>query len=141
LLKKKWSIGVFGAIFDGHKRLLLLNRSDGKGWNLPGGGLDVKKDNSLVLALLRELKEEIGFCNSACQLTPIGIYSSFKSRNVAVLYLVRLTDLPHIKLDDESEEYSFISREELGLAREILLVSQRMLHMCQDAFSRMVCEQ
>lgn len=55
------AVGVFAAMFkmvDESPRILLLRRSDGMGWNLPGGG--VKKGETLQEALAREVREETG---------------------------------------------------------------------------------
>lgn len=49
--------GVFALITEG-KRLLLSERMDGKGWNLPGGRVEGGETDQVVL--VREVKEETG---------------------------------------------------------------------------------
>ena len=49
--------GVFGLVFDGPK-LLLSERQDGKGWNLPGGGKNASETDPATLK--RECLEETG---------------------------------------------------------------------------------
>ena len=53
------TIGIRGLIVDGERRVLLVRHTYGpRQWHLPGGG--VKRRESLVEALHRELREEVG---------------------------------------------------------------------------------
>ena len=51
-------LGADAAVPDGHGRILLLKRSDGRGWGLPGGWMDVHE--SPAQAAVREVWEEAG---------------------------------------------------------------------------------
>src|SRR5688500_5172566 len=79
------TVGVRGLVVDGEGRVLLVRHSYGKAyWHLPGGG--VKRRESLVEALHRELREEVGVVATAPP-TMLGTYSSLeegKSDHVTV---------------------------------------------------------
>lgn len=51
-------LAAFVVIFDAAGRVLVAEREDGKGWNLPGGG--VQPGESPWDAALRETLEEVG---------------------------------------------------------------------------------
>jgi 8-oxo-dGTP pyrophosphatase MutT (NUDIX family) len=51
-------LGADAAVPDGQGRILLLKRSDGRGWGLPGGWMDVHE--SPAQAAVREVWEEAG---------------------------------------------------------------------------------
>ena len=51
-------LGADAAVLDNSGQILLLNRSDGRGWGLPGGWMDVHE--SPAEAAVREVWEEAG---------------------------------------------------------------------------------
>ena len=79
------TIGVRGLIVDDEGRVLLVRHSYGRpAWHLPGGG--VKRRESLLQALRRELKEEVGI-ELDNQPKLLGAYSNMregKSDHIAV---------------------------------------------------------
>ena len=62
---------VSAVIFDGRRRLLLQQRSDGGQWGLPGGSLEIGE--SVTAGVIREVREETGLTVSVRRL--IGVYS------------------------------------------------------------------
>lgn len=86
-VKKPITIGVRAIITDNVDQILLVRHSYTSGWYLPGGG--VKRNESLIDALTRELRQETGIQLTAPP-TTLGAYSSFqehKSDHI-VLFLV-----------------------------------------------------
>jgi 8-oxo-dGTP pyrophosphatase MutT (NUDIX family) len=82
------TLGVRGLVLDGDGRVFLVKHSYVSGWHLPGGG--VEKDETLLAALARELREEGNIELSA---TPVlhAIYFNrrISSRDHVALYVVR----------------------------------------------------
>jgi len=82
------TLGVRGLVLDGDGRVFLVKHSYVAGWHLPGGG--VEKDETLLAALARELREEGNIELSA---TPVlhAIYFNrrISSRDHVALYVVR----------------------------------------------------
>lgn len=144
--KKEWTVGVFAAIFDPEKKILLLKRRDGKGWNLSGGGVDFKKDSGPISTMVREVWEETGLPYDPNLIQPdlVGIYPSEKLKDIAILFLLtyseRQTGGQPVFETNESSEYRFVDRK--TLKNEIQLVSQqypgnefgRHWKMVNDAF-------
>jgi ADP-ribose pyrophosphatase YjhB (NUDIX family) len=62
---------VSAVIFDGKRRLLLQQRSDGGQWGLPGGSVEIGE--SVTEAVKREVREETGLRVVPRRL--IGVYS------------------------------------------------------------------
>ena len=83
------TIGVRGLVVDANDRVLLVRHTYGPAqWHLPGGG--VKRRESFVDALHRELREEVGVVVRGDVMLH-GVYSSLtegKSDHIAV-FLVR----------------------------------------------------
>jgi ADP-ribose pyrophosphatase YjhB (NUDIX family) len=79
------TIGVRGLVVDGDGRVLLVRHTYGRDlWHLPGGG--VKRRESLVAGLYRELREEAGVIITG-PVRLLGSYSSLiegKSDHISV---------------------------------------------------------
>jgi 8-oxo-dGTP pyrophosphatase MutT (NUDIX family) len=82
------TLGVRGLVLDGEGRVFLVKHSYVAGWHLPGGG--VEKDETLLAALARELREE---GNIELTAPPVlhGIYFNrrISSRDHVAVYVVR----------------------------------------------------
>lgn len=82
-------------------------------WALPGGFLDVGKENT-VQAALRELKEETSLDLTANQLTLVGVYSNPdrdpRDHVVSIVYAVTLPPqyINQIKAGDDAKETRFV---------------------------------
>jgi 8-oxo-dGTP diphosphatase len=63
-------VGAVAVIFDGDGRVLLSERADGRGWNLPSGIVDA--DESPDEAVVRETKEETGIDVEVIRFLGIG---------------------------------------------------------------------
>lgn len=135
---KKWSIGVFGIMTDGNGRILVSKRADGQGWDLPGGGVDSKKDGDFIDTLRREIFEETE-CIAYANAHVVGVYPDFFKKDVMILYFVPGFE-GEPKPTEESVEHRFVDKE--ILKREIRLVGQeypgheqgRFWHMVKDSF-------
>jgi ADP-ribose pyrophosphatase YjhB (NUDIX family) len=79
------TVGIRGLVVDEQGRVLLVHHTYGPDlWHLPGGG--VKRRESLVAALYRELREEAGIIVTG-HVRLLGAYSSLvegKSDHIAV---------------------------------------------------------
>lgn len=84
------TIGIRGLVVDEDGRVLLVRHSYGKPtWHLPGGG--VKRRESLVEALARELREEVGVTITG-PVRLLGTYSNMtegKSDHISVFVVDR----------------------------------------------------
>ena len=104
------TVGVRGLVVDEHRRVLLVRHSYGpRLWHLPGGG--VKRRESLVDALRRELREEVGIIVDG-QLALHGVFSSLtegKSDHISVFVVDRWR-----REHAESAEIDYFAFFELG---------------------------
>lgn len=138
--RNRWSIGVFGAIFNEAGEILLV-RGKGQKWSLPGGGVTQKdakdapvEDEVFILALFRELREEIGLPSKAfLRLSGPGIFVSCRLQDVAFVYVLSVEEEVIRKLSPKREiaELKFFSQETLPE-----LLGPRMQRMVQWAFER-----
>jgi len=81
------ALGVLGAVADNEGKLALVRQSYTRGWVLPGGG--VGRGEAPEVALLRELKEEIGLTRAGdVEFFALYTRKSGWATNVVALYRV-----------------------------------------------------
>lgn len=103
-------------------RLLLEKRRDSDIWGLVGGG--VKKTESTLDGMRREIYEELGIRVSKEQLKKLDVYgepgrvAAFQDgsiwRMVIVVYGLEFDREPPMRISSESKELRFFSREEIA---------------------------
>jgi len=93
------------AVLRWHGRVLLCrHEKPGRGeyWLLPGGG--VNSGESLVAALHRELREEVGIADEIPLEGPVAIVDSIAPKDTTskkhVVHIIFSTDLSHRSLED-----------------------------------------
>ena len=109
------------AIITCNGKLLLEKRRDSDIWGLVGGG--VKKTESTLEGMIREIYEELGIRVSPGQLTKLQVYgepgrvAAFRDgsiwRMVIVVYGLDWEQEPELRVSAESKELRFFSREEI----------------------------
>ena len=102
-------------------KILLEKRKDCDLWGLVGGG--VKKQETTLQAITREIHEELGLRISAGQLEKLGVYgepgriAAYRDgsiwRMVVVVFGLELNEEPAITISNESADMRFFSKEEL----------------------------
>jgi 8-oxo-dGTP pyrophosphatase MutT (NUDIX family) len=102
--------GVFTLILvknDAEKKLLLSERQDGKGWNLPGGR--VEEGESDFDALIREVREETGLdIEPLEQVGPLHVFNE----DTAVAYVCTVTGGQLIPTK-EAKQHRYVDKEEI----------------------------
>ena len=103
-------------------RLLLERRRDSNTWGLIGGG--VKKSESTIEGMIREIYEELGLRILPTQLRKLQVYgepgriAAFQDgsvwRMVIVVYGLELVKEPELHISPESRELRFFTREEIA---------------------------
>lgn len=103
-------------------RLLLERRRDSNTWGLIGGG--VKKSESTIEGMIREIYEELGLRILPAQLRKLQVYgepgriAAFQDgsvwRMVIVVYGLELAKEPELHISPESRELRFFTREEIA---------------------------
>ncbi len=109
------------AIITCNGKLLLEKRRDSDIWGLVGGG--VKKTESPLEGMIREIYEELGVRVLPSQLTKLQVYgepgrvAAFRDgsiwRMVIVVYGLDWEQEPKLRVSAESKELRFFSREEI----------------------------
>lgn len=115
------------AIITCNGKLLLEKRRDCDLWGLVGGG--VKRQETPLQAIVREIYEELGLRISPEKFKKLGVYgepgriAAYQDgsiwRMVVVVFALELESEPEIILSAESRDMRFFSKEEL---REIEIV-------------------
>ena len=144
----RFSIGVFGAIFDNEGRILLVRQKGREKFGLPGGGVSNKDINPLQncsseagdslfkLALFRELEEEIGIERGEMLKAELPRnFPSARLKDLCVLYMVKISDNVHIQPTSEIAQIRFISQDKFE-AQVIPIVGLRMARMIEWAFNQ-----
>ncbi len=100
--------GVFCIIKneDGGNHILVSERADGKGWNLPGGRQEEGETDAQTA--IREAKEELGL--DVKVLCPVGIELHHKE-DIAVAYLCKVIG-GELTTTAEAKQHRFISSAE-----------------------------
>lgn len=109
------------AIITCKGKLLLEKRRDSDIWGLVGGG--VKKTESSLEGMIREIYEELGVRVLPSQLTKLQVYgepgrvAAFRDgsiwRMVIVVYGLDWEQEPELRVSAESKELRFFGREEI----------------------------
>ena len=109
------------AIITCNGRLLLEKRRDCDMWGLVGGG--VKKTESPVQAITREIKEELGLRIPQEKFRKLAVYgepgriAAYQDgsiwRMVVVIFGLELEEEPEMVISAESKDLRFFSKDEL----------------------------
>ena len=109
------------AIIVWDDKLLLERRRDSDTWGLVGGG--VKKRETEVQAICREIYEELGVRLHSHGVQKLGVYGEPGRiaadrdgsiwRMVIVVYGLYFADQPKLSISEESRELRFFTKEEL----------------------------
>ena len=109
------------AIITCNGKLLLEKRRDCDIWGLVGGG--VKKQESPLQAITREIYEELGLRISQDRFQKLGVYgepgriAAYRDgsvwRMVIVVFRLELEEEPEMVISAESKDLRFFSQEEL----------------------------
>ena len=103
-------------------KLLLEKRSDCDIWGLVGGG--VKRQETTLQAIAREIWEELGLRVSKEKFQKLGVYdgpgriAAYQDgsvwKMVIVAYRLELNEIPQMQISKESKQLKFFSKEELS---------------------------
>lgn len=114
-------LGV-NAIITCKGRILLEKRRDSDTWGLVGGG--VKKSETELQAIVREIYEELGLRIPAEKFRKLAVYgepgriAAYQDgsiwRMVIVLYGLELEEEPAITISAESRDMRFFTKEEVA---------------------------
>ena len=109
------------AIITWNGKILLEKRRDCDIWGLVGGG--VKKKETPLQAITREIYEELGIRISPDKMKKLAVYgepgrvAAYRDgsiwRMVVVVFGLELTEEPKLTISPESKELRFFTKEEL----------------------------
>ncbi len=126
--KCKFTIGVFGAIFNSKKEILCVKRAYSPfTWTTPGGAVD--EGETLKEALKREVREETGFLVEPVKL--LGAYLTPQKSDIAFSVKAEITRREDWVPGSEIEKVSFFKLKNLPKP-----MNSRTIKRIEDAFSR-----
>ncbi len=109
------------AIITCQGKLLLERRRDSDTWGLVGGG--VKKTETELQAIVREIREELGLRIPPERFTKLAVYgepgriAAFQDgsiwRMVIVVFGLDFPEMPQMTISAESRELRFFTKEEI----------------------------
>lgn len=130
-----YSLGAF--ILDSQKRTLLVKKSleeqiDAGLWVVPGG--KVKRDEHIVDALKREVKEEVGLTVTGYQWIGEDVFRAGGKYFHAPHFLCKVKSTKGIKLEKKLLEYKWVGKNDLNkyeiprnLKKEILNIYKNLV--------------
>ena len=109
------------AIITCQGKLLLERRRDSDTWGLVGGG--VKKTETELQAIVREVREELGLRIPAERFRKLAVYgepgriAAYRDgsiwRMVIVVFGLDFPEMPEMRISSESKEIRFFTKEKL----------------------------
>lgn len=108
-----------GGLIEYENMFFLVKTSKWKGkWGIPGG--KVKQGETLIEALIREIKEETNLDINEKQCEYITFFESiydnefYKPTHMILFnYLIKVESISNLKVNNEIIEYKFLKKEEL----------------------------
>ena len=142
--QNRFSIGVFGAVFNSEGKLVIVRQKGRKKWTLPGGGVGKKDlapaqewfgndyEAALLHALYRELKEEIQLDGAyILDANPVRNFLSARLKDLAVVYRVETREGATFSRGGEIAEVRLVAKEDLD---RFSMLGPRMNQMVKWAF-------
>jgi 8-oxo-dGTP pyrophosphatase MutT (NUDIX family) len=132
------------AIITYNGKILLEKRRDCDIWGLVGGG--VKKRETPLQAITREIYEELGLRISSDKLTKLSVYgepgriAAYRDgsvwRMVIVVYALDLPEEPQMRISEESRELRFFNKEELKNASNKGIIDEKVIALGGVTFDK-----
>jgi ADP-ribose pyrophosphatase YjhB (NUDIX family) len=109
---KPRTLGVCGLVVDGQGRVCIVRLTYMAQWHLPGGG--VKRGETLVETLRRELQEETGIVMTGPPHGLVGAYSNHRAHKRDVIVIFEVTQWDQREhASPEIAEIRFVSPDQL----------------------------